>query len=228
MSKSFKFKMLSVFIIAGIICAGAASAAKEQPCNKEQPQQQAANAQPQQEKPSTDSVLVEAYLVQVSNMALAASGTALLQEDIGITKLLWCMKDPNGGKVLSMARVSSRNNDTAQSGTSKTVYISHTTTRAPTTENAITSTTYQPYNSRNEIEARPYINEDGRIVLQLKFRCEDFTESKAGEEQQAPPGKLGYDFDSTITIKPNQPMIVGGMQSGDSSLFLVVRAEVVK
>jgi hypothetical protein len=222
MSKSLYFKSVLMAMILCIISFAAVSA-QDQPSEK---------PQPLQEKPSTDSVLVEAYLVEVSNAALAAAGTALLPDDskksVSITKLLWCMKDPNAGKVESMGRAIARSNEMAKNSITKTIYVSQSTTQVPTTGNPIHSVTYQAYDSRNEIEVRPYISKDGPMFLELKFRYNGVTENKTGEENQTPPGKLAYNFDSIITIKPNQPMIVGGMQSGDSSLFLIVRAEIVK
>jgi hypothetical protein len=222
MSKSLYFKSVVMAMILCVISFSAVSA-QDQPSDK---------PLPPQEKPSTESVLVEAYLVQVSNAVLAGAGTALLpgedKESVSITKLLWCMKDPNGGKVVSMGRAFCRTKETAKSSNTKTVYVAQTTTQVPTAGSALQSVTYQSYDSRNEIDVNPYINENGTIVLGLNFVYAGFTESKADEGRQAPPGKFGYNFNSMLTIKPNQPMIVGGMQSGDSSLFLIVRAEVVK
>jgi hypothetical protein len=227
MSKSLYFKSVLMAMILCIISFAAVSA-QDQPADK---------PQPLQEKPSTDSVLVEAYLIEVSNAALAAAGTALLPDDskksVSITKLLWCMKDPNGGKVVSMARAFCTTGETAKSSTTKTIYVSRSTTQVPMEGKAIRSVTCQPYDSRNEIEVEPYTNEmytkgSGSILLQLKFKYEGFTVNEAREQELAPPGKIAYNFESNVMIKPNQPMIVGGMQSGDSSLFLIVRAEIVK
>jgi hypothetical protein len=233
MAKSLYLKSVLMVMILCVIPFAAASAASEQPCNKEQ-SQQGGNAQPPQEKPSTDSVLVEAYLVEVSNAALAASGTAMLpgdgkKESVSITKLLWCMKDPNAGKVVSMARAFCRTGETAKSSTTKTVYVEHTAAPpVPATAHAVMSSTFQPYDSKSEIEVRPYINEAGPMFLELKFRHEGFNGQNTKKGLVLPPDKLAYNFDSTLTIKPGQPMIVGGMQNGDLTLFLIVWAEIVK
>ena len=89
------------------------------------------------------------------------------------------------------------------------------------------------FNSNTEINVRPYYQgpyktEDGSILLQLKFYYVGLTVNEARSHELAPPGRITYNFESNIIAKPNQPMIVGGMQSGDSSLLLVVRAEIVK
>lgn len=221
MSKSMYFKSI---VVAMILCAISFAAASAQ-------DQSADKAQPPQEKPSTDSVLVEAYLVEVSNAALASSGTAVLPGDgkkdaVSITKLLWCMKDPNGGKVADMARVICRTGDEAKNAVAKTVYVKQVSTQVSTTGHPIESVTYRSYDSKSEISATARIGEEGLIRLRLRFMCEEIDADKAAEG--TPPGRLAYSFDSIIIVRPNQPMIVGGMQSGDSSLFLIVRAEIVK
>jgi hypothetical protein len=221
--------------MAMILCAisfAAASAASEQPCNKEQ-SQQGGNAQPPQEKPPTDSVLVEAYLVEVSNAALAASGTAMLpgdgkKESVSITKLLWCMKDPNAGKVVSMGRILCFAKRYAKSSTRTEVPVKTTEIQVASAGTPIQSVSYNRYASMNEIEVRPDIIKDGSVFLELKFKYDGFTENKTDGIRQVPPETLGCNFDSTVVVNPNQPMIVGGMQSGDASLFLIVRAEIVK
>jgi len=114
MAKSMYFKSVIVAMTLSVFLLAAVSA-DDKP-------------QPPQEKPPTDSVLVETYLVEVSNSALAASGTAVLpgdgkKESVSITKLLWCMKDPNGGRVISTARVLCRANEEVKSRTDETTYI---------------------------------------------------------------------------------------------------------
>jgi len=219
MSKSMYLKSVLLAMILCVVLLAAASAD-----DKPQPPQPP-------EKPSTDSVLVEAYLVEVSNAALAASGTAVLpgdgkKESVSIIKLLWCMKDPNGGKVADMARVICRTGDEAKNAVAKTVYVKQISTQVATTGHPIESVRYNAYDSKSEISATARIGEEGLIRLRLRFMCEEFDADKSAEG--TPPGKLAYSFDSIIVVKPNQPMIVGGMQSGDSSLFLIVQAEIVK
>jgi hypothetical protein len=221
MSKPMWFKSIVIVAVLCMVSAGAAQA-----------EQQGDKGQQPQPKPPADSVLVEAYLVEVSNASLEASGTDLLPDDsrkaVSITKLLWCMKDPNNSRVADSARVICRANDAAKSAITKTVYVKRIATQVSDTGHPIESVTYQAYDVQSQIDVVSRIHEDNSIGIELKFRYEGLADGTDDEAAQSPPAKLAYSFESMILLRPNQPLIVGGMQNEDTSLFLVARAEIIK
>lgn len=74
-----------------------------------------------------ESVLVEAYLVQVNNEALYDAGAAVVPqqsaESVTVLKLLSCLADPENGRVVSSARVAVKKNEEANTVSEKVHYI---------------------------------------------------------------------------------------------------------
>jgi hypothetical protein len=179
------------------------------------------------------SVAVEAYLVQVSAKALREAGVSVIpskpEEAISIPKLLLCMTaGKDKGALISSTRVIVRDNEEAKSTITNTHNLRlPATTR--TKKGSEESYTIQRYNSGTTTTVTIHVADDGLLRIQLSFDHNGLTFDMADKVKEGmPPDLVEYRLDEVFDIKEGQSVIVGSEQSGDTGLFLVVRAEIVK
>ncbi len=179
------------------------------------------------------SVAVEAYLVQVSAKALCEAGVSVIpskpEEAISIPKLLSCMTaGRDKGTLISSTRVVTRDNEEAKSTITNTLNLKlPATTR--TKKGPEESYKIQQYQSETRTTVTIHVADDGLLRMQLSFNHSGLTFDMADKVKEGmPPDLVEYRLDEIFDIKEGRSVIVGSEQSGDTGLFLVVRAEILK
>ena len=173
-----------------------------------------------------DSVLVEAYLVQVNNKALYEAGVAVVpqknDESVTVLKLLRCIAKPQNGRVISSATVALKKNQKAQTSTEKNHYI-------PAKDQTGKTITIEPYSTLVKFEV--VLSDKNGDGIQMFFQyhhdgLSDIPDDKMPRE--SPPETVSYFTQSSITMPLDKPIIVSRSQNTGTSLFFILRAEIVK
>lgn len=179
------------------------------------------------------SVAVEAYLVQVSAKALREAGVSVIpsksEEAISIPKLLSCMTaGKDKGALISSTRVVVRDNEEATS-TITNIYNLKLPATTKTKKGSEESYRIHRYNSETKTTVDIHVADDGLLRMGLSFRHNGLTFDMADRVKEGvPPDMVEYQLTETFDIKAGRSVIVGSAQSGDTGLFLVVRAEILK
>ena len=179
------------------------------------------------------SVAVEAYLVQVPAKALREAGVSIIpskpEEAISTSKLLSCMTtDKNKGALISSTRVVVRDGEQAKSTITNTHNLRlPATTR--TKKGLEESYAIHKYQSETRTTVTIHVADDGLLRIQLSFDHNGLKFDMADKVKEGmPPDLVEYRLDEVFDIKEGRSVIVGSEQNGDTGLFLVVRAEILK
>jgi hypothetical protein len=166
---------------------------------------------------SGEPILVEIYLVQVTNDNLADAGIPDLPQSsddlITPSKLLSCLSEPNGAAVIDMARLVCQEDANARGDLINTVYIKRTHPGSETT-------TYVSYDNVHRMSIAPSLIDDDHVHVKLKYSYSGIDSNS--EDAEAPPEKISYSFEDSVTVSRDSPNIIGASQVGDSTLFLIV------
>jgi len=179
------------------------------------------------------SVVVEAYLVQVSAKALREAGVSVIpsksEEAISIPKLLSCMTvGKDKGTLISSTRVVVRDNEEATSTIQNTQNLKLPAT-TKTKKGPEESYRIHQYDSGTRTTVTIHVADDGLLRIQLSFDHSGLTFDMADKvKENIPPDLVSYKLTGIFDIKAGRSVIVGSEQSGDKGLFLVVRAEILK
>ena len=179
------------------------------------------------------SVAVEAYLVQVSAKALREAGVSVIpskpEEAISIPKLLSCMTTgKDKGTLISSTRVVVRDNEEAKSTITNTHNLKMPDTTR-TKKGPEESYTIHKYQSETRTTVTIHVADDGLLRIQLSFDHNGLTFDMADKIKEGmQPDLVEYRLDEVFDIKEGRSVIVGSEQNGDTGLFLVVRAEILK
>jgi hypothetical protein len=179
------------------------------------------------------SVALEAYLVQVPAKALREAGVSVIpsksEEAISIPKLLSCMTaGKDKGTLISSTRVVVRDNEEATSTIQNTYNLKLPAT-TKTEKGSKESYRIHQYKSVTEIIVTTHIGHDDLIVMTLSFSHNGLTFDTADQIKEGmPPDLVDYQLNEVFDIKEGRSVVVGSAQSGDTGLFLVVRAEILK
>ena len=179
------------------------------------------------------SVAVEAYLVQVTAKALREAGVSIIpskpEEAISIPKLLSCITaSKDKGALISSMRLVVGDNEEAESTITKSYNLKlPATTR--TKESPEESYRISQYKSETRTTVVVHVADDGQLRMQLSFRHNGLTFDMADRIKEGlPPDVFEYQLAEVFDIKAGRSVVVGSAQSGDTGLFLVVRAEVLE
>lgn len=172
------------------------------------------------EEPDYRSVIVDAWLVQVSADALYESGVKPLSEknedNVSIMNLLWCLSDPNNGEVIVSARTRTSLNERGKTSLRKKDYVKRASGD---------SFQFTPYEKNVKFENYCRISQPERITIEYDFKSVTFEEA---ETVNAPPDITEVHFNNITTVAADKPVIIAQTQTGDAMLFLVLRAEIVE
>ena len=173
-----------------------------------------------------DSVLVEAYLVQVNSKALYEAGVAVVpqknDERVTVLKLLRCIAKPQNGRVISSATVALKKNEEAQTSTKKNHYI-------PGKDETGKTITIESYSTIVKFEVGLSDKNGGGIQKFFQYHHDglsDIPDDKMPRE--LPPETISYFTQSSLNLSLNKPIIVSRSQNTGTSLFFILRAEIVK
>ena len=175
-------------------------------------------------------VLVEAIIVQVSTHALEKLG---IDRNIDHTAdvvvplpvLLYVLADPNAANVVARQKLLVRSGETGKVQTKQKPKI---LTRADEKRTA-DSTADVPIGTT--MEAKPIIDNDGNILLDLKFVHCVIAETNNIEPQQPfginrPPITREV-INTRLKLKPSRPVIAGRSMTIKGQRFVLVSAEIV-
>ncbi|NIP22402.1 MAG: hypothetical protein GWN67_20080 [Phycisphaerae bacterium] len=179
------------------------------------------------------SLAVEAYLVQIPARALREAGVSIIpskpEEAISIPKLLSCMTaGKDKGVLISSTRLVVGDNEEATSTIQNTYNL-----RLPATTKAKKgseeSYRIHQYKTVTEITVTTHIGHDDLIDMTLSFSHNGLTFDTADRIKEGlPPDLVEYQLAEIFEIREGRAVIVGSAQNGDTGLFLVVRAEILK
>ena len=165
-------------------------------------------------KLSEQTVVVEAYLLQIRTETLYSQGTAAVpkekKERVTLLKLLWCLTDPNNGQVITAARTSARSGSEASTQTRRKQVINR-----------------ELYANNTSFETVNHLWPDGRISVEYALQLES-VDPMASASEGLPVSMISHGTQSEIILKPQVPTIVESSQIGDTALFLVMYCEVLK
>jgi type IV pilus assembly protein PilQ len=68
---------------------------------------------------------------------------------------------------------------------------------------------YKPVEAKLKIEIRPFVTGNGEVILDISFSQSDFTERIS---EFAPPGVVSRDFQSKISVKNQEMILLGGLE----------------
>jgi hypothetical protein len=222
-------KRLSRASIVVLVCFVSAIAISAEKANSRGKVVAAKSAKPQK----SASLAVEAYLVQVSARALREAGVSVIptksEEAISIPKLLLCMNaGKDKGVLISSTRVVVKDNEEATSTIQNTYNLKMPATMK-TKKGPEESYRFHQYQSRTSTTVNINVADDGLLKMQLSFSHSGLTFDMADRAKEGvPPDMVDYQLDEIFDIKEGRSVVVGSEQSGDTGLFLVVRAEILK
>jgi hypothetical protein len=187
-----------------------------------------AEGQKKEKKRDYRSVIVDALLVKVSAEALYESGVKPLSEKdkdkVSVLNLLWCLNDPNNGKVIASARTQSLVNEQGKNSFTRTLYIEEKNKAFPANgKGPIVTRKRKPYQQQIEFINNPRILENEQIRIEYHF----FSELIEMSDVKTIPDQIMIKFQNVIKVSVQKSFIVGQTQIEDDILFLVVRAEIV-
>lgn len=182
-------------------------------------------AEAQQDDPyKNTSVLVEAFVVEVQNAALAEAGVNPLgQAPEGITplKILWCLKDDDKGQVISGAKVACRHEGESKTRTSNRFHIKReVTTPGP---QPVTNVSFDEYSSGTTFTVMPTVKNDSMLSLTFSYAQSGITEQ---EDKTSPPDTFTYDWQGRLTLRTGKPVIAAAVQGERTTTFLVLTATI--
>ncbi len=238
--------MKKFLIILCVLVAASLALAKEQDSRQRRPRQprcqrapvvdanasvEEKNVQEQKkEKPDYRSVIVDAWLVQVKADALYESGVKPIpqkdKENASIMNLLWCLGDPNNGKVVASARTQAHAGKDGFCELSKTEYIEqkkivYDANGRKTAERP----NFVPYECKIAFRNEPAILESGTVWIEFGFDSKLISQG----DSYSPRNAISVNFNNRGTTIPAQkPIIVAQAHIGDEMLFLILRAEIVE
>jgi len=222
-------KRLSKVSIVVLVCFVSAIAISAEKANRGGKVVVVKSAKPQK----LASMAVEAYLVQVPAKALREAGVSVIpsksEEAISIPKLLLCMTaGKDKGTLISSTRLVVGDNEEATSTIQNTYNLKLPAT-TKTNKGPEESYRIHQYKSVTEIIVTTHIGHDDLIDMTLSFSHNGLTFDMADRIKEGlPPDLVEYQLAETFEIREGRSVIVGSAQSGDTGLFLVVRAEILK
>ena len=175
------------------------------------------SAEKQVDSYENSSVLVEAFMVQVSTEALVEVGVNPISqspENISILKIIACLDDAQKAEILSGAKVNCRNNNESEIRNEDRIYIKIGTGD---------TFHFESYSSGRALTASPRIQLDGRIQLEASYSDTIIT---LNEDPAAPPAQASYDWSGVLTLKTGIPAIAGATQNDDTVTFLILTATI--
>ncbi|MFA6186142.1 MAG: hypothetical protein WC770_02875 [Phycisphaerae bacterium] len=173
--------------------------------------------EPKKEKPDNRSVIVDAWLVRVSADALYESGVKPLsekdKENVSIMNLLWCLGEPNNGKVVVSATTRAMVLNEVKNEFSNRVYFTN-------------SKGYESnYGQRVNFRTWSGVLENNKQVRVNWSFGSDFVYGEIKDKDSPNTGSVSYQ--NTTIVSAQKPVIVAQTQIGDDMFFLVLRAEIV-
>ena len=164
--------------------------------------------------------------MQVNNKALYEAGVAVVpqknDETITVLKLLRCIAKPQNGRVISSATVALKKNEEAQTSMKKNHYI-------PRKDETSKTITIESYSTLVKFEVSLSDKNGGGIQMFFQYHHDglsDIPDDKMPLE--LPPETISYFTQSSLNLSLNKPIIVSRSQNTGTSLFFILRAEIVK
>lgn len=221
MAKKFKFTIFSLLFAALVIA----------PVSNVQGRQKATEEELSallKEK----SVLVEAYLVQVDNEALYEAGVAVVPqksaESVTVLKLLRCLAEPENGRVISSARVALKKDQEAETSSEKVRYIPRKK-MIKTGKEPVESVQFSPYSTRVRLEVLLIDMNDDKIRIRYSYKYDGLSDLPDTQTpQESPPGNISFTTQSSLTLPLNKPIILSSSEEAGTSMFFILRAQIVK
>jgi len=181
-------------------------------------------AESQKEKPDYRSFVVNAWLVKVDAEALYKSGVKPLsekeKENVSIMNLLWCLGEPNSGKVIISAETKAGCNEEGETSFKMTKYFKVVREGnlfdVMRLDNSVRFTT------------QLWMSDDKKhIRLEYSFNTNTFDEDEA-QKSGLQPSTISMNNTSVTYVMPGKPVIASHTQIEDDMFFLVLMAEVVE
>lgn len=187
--------------------------------------------EPKKEKLDYRSVIVDAWLVQVSADALYESGVRPFsekdKENVSVMNLLWCLSEPNSGKVVVSATTRALVREEAKNAFNNTMYWGESTESCPGNNSTpVRSRSYRPYDQNVEFRTYSNILENKQVRVEWSFFSKFFICTKTRDA--SPPESRTVNYDNATIVSAQKPVIVAQTQIGDDMFFLVLRAEIVE
>jgi len=163
--------------------------------------------------------------------SIVSSGTITgegFYSDQHIQALLTAMQSKGYGRVLAQPKVLVNDNEKGNIKTENSIYIARTantylpntitTTTTPTTNNAITSTTFDEYKSGINLEITPHISEGNLLRLEINLeRSNQGTPGAVRKADEPPPDKVTNNIKTIVTVPDKSTIILGGIVTLDQS-----------
>lgn len=175
------------------------------------------------------SVLVEAFVVRVSNAAIAEAGVNPISqspEGISILKILWCLEDQEKAQVISGAKLMARHKRGSESSNRATSYIKSEKVKTVQTKQGPVETKdvrFDTYDSGVEFNIRPWVMAENIIGFEYSYLGSGVNE---GEDTTMPPDRFSYEWSGYLAIQSGKPVIAGAVQGQDNTTFLILTATV--
>lgn len=175
------------------------------------------------------SVLVEAFVVRISNEAIAEADVNPIgqaPEGVSILKILWCLKDEEKAQVISGAKVMACHKGQSKSKNKETFYIkreSPDVTVAPPNVPTPKNVQIDAYDSNKQFETYVRIKEENLVGLEYSYSEFGVSES---EDTVMPPDQFSYDWSGRLVVQSGKPVIAGAIQNEDNTTFLILTATV--
>jgi len=179
------------------------------------------------------SVVVEAYLLQIPAQTLRDAGVSVIpskpEESISLPKLLSCMvRGKEKGALIGSTRVVAGDNEEAV-GSIQNSYNLKRTVATKSKKGTEESWTIHQCHSETTITVRADVEGDARLWIVLDFRHKGPAFDMAARIKEGVlPDMVDYQLTETFDLPAGRAVISGSAQSGDTSLFLVVRAEILE
>lgn len=176
------------------------------------------------------SVLVEAFVVEVSTEALAEVGVNPIgqaPEGISILKILACLNNSEDAAVISGSKVTAKHRNEAQVRNEERFYIKHESVsmsmgkQGPVESKSVR---FDDYSSGKSFSVIPRIQSDEKIRLEASYSDTGIIEN---DDEAIPPTILEYDWNGMLVLQSGIPIISGAMQNDDAVIFLIMTATVL-
>jgi len=181
------------------------------------------------EGPYKDStILVEAFVVEVRLSALYDLGVSPIGEkpnSISIDNILKCLQNEGNARIISGAKVATRQRERGNTETEQRIYLKQTPTK--TNGGSKKPPVVRPsrsYQYGKSFQATVNILAPNRISVNFGF-SENKIE-KTSPNDGTPPNTVDWQWTGTVCLEMGKASIVGATQDEEKAVFLILCADI--
>lgn len=219
-----RYCLILIVLLAGVSMLAAGNRSARPPAPR-RPDLSPPEASPYE----NETVLVEAFVVQVDLAALYARDVNPLGQaphSVSVADLLACLRAGDQAAVLVGAKAAALHG-TGRNAAKRTETRYHARTKSINTPEGKKETTdYTPYEDGETLSVTSAVISEHVVQVSYGFSYSGPREAK--QPSDAPYDTVSWEWDGTTSLNVGQPRIVGATQDGDATIFFVLTAHILE